>query len=329
MRLFFSLSHGIGTSFLFIHTVVISNNKEPLLRSSCGVERGALQTGTLRPIHQSDLDRAPQFCLEIHFQSFGWKEWGPQWDLRRLNVTRPVSSIVLAWFRRAGSEPYSRAWSRRGITGSKQVLLNSWASAAPQSSSCGVSSAWPAPLDEPELQGGGESRTELPQDGNWGAGGKNKTIQNSGWKNSGWAPETWRSDGGGLSAEKEFQFRAFPPENAACEDERLEFISTPSLFRWGNEPSEVKWPASNHAQCVEEKGRELASPDNTMLPLKCRIVFHFLFAFSLWFELSMSGLRASKTCRAHRRFSVHFLTEGLILCLRGKFTKPKRFRPTS
>ena len=96
-----SLSHGIRTSFLFIHTVVICHNKEPLLRSSCGLERGALQIGTWRPVERSDLDRAPQFSLEIHFQSLGWKEPGHRWDLQRLNVTQQVSCTVLTccpWF---------------------------------------------------------------------------------------------------------------------------------------------------------------------------------------------------------------------------------------
>lgn len=65
---FFSLSHEIGTSFLFIHTVVvISSNNKPLLRRHCGPEAEALQIGTLRPIQQSDFRPGPSILFRNTF----------------------------------------------------------------------------------------------------------------------------------------------------------------------------------------------------------------------------------------------------------------------
>lgn len=131
MRVFFFFSsREIGTSFLFIHTIaIISNNKAPLLRSNRGLEAEVRQIGTLRPIKHFDLDRAPRFCLEIHFQSFWWKAWQPQWILQRRDVTLPISSVVFTWLNWAGSESYScTPGSAMVNTGRKKVLISSWAS---------------------------------------------------------------------------------------------------------------------------------------------------------------------------------------------------------
>lgn len=103
---------------------------------------------------------------------------------------------------------------------------------------------------------------------------------------------------------KEFRFWALPPEKAACEDS-LGFISTPSFFIWGNQLGKVKWPASNHTRGVGDKGCDLTPPANSLLRESVSFFLnHFLFAFSLWFEMRMCSVRASKTWPVLGRVSV-------------------------
>lgn len=105
--------------------------------------------------------------------------------------------------------------------------------------------------------------------------------------------------------EKEFRFWALPPEKAACEDS-LGFVSTPSFFFWGNQLGKVKWPVSNHAWDVGDKGCDLTPLANSLLRESVSFFLtHFLFVCSLWFEMRMSSVRTSKTWPVLGRVSVH------------------------
>ena len=193
----------------------------------------------------------------------------------------------------------------RGENGSKSVLVNSWVSAAPERRCYEVPSAWRAPPGEPKLQWGGGSRAEPLRDGDQGAGGSNKGIQDSGWKNSGWAPEAWRAVGRALSPEEEFRFGALPSEKAACKDS-LGFISTPSFFIWGNQLG----TGSDLLQITPGVWATRAATSHPLAnsPIRESTSFflnHFFFAFSLWFEKRMSSVRASKTWPALGRISAH------------------------
>lgn len=58
---------------VYLYSCYYRCNNELLLRSNCALEAEALQIRTIRPIQWLDLDRGPQFCLEIHFNHFNEK----------------------------------------------------------------------------------------------------------------------------------------------------------------------------------------------------------------------------------------------------------------
>lgn len=69
MRFFFS-SRAIGTSFLFIHTVVISNNKKPLLRNNCRLEAEALQNRGIKANTAVWFSQGPSILCVFIFKHF-------------------------------------------------------------------------------------------------------------------------------------------------------------------------------------------------------------------------------------------------------------------